>query len=137
MTKRRAARQDILVTPLQGWGLSGAFSPGPSLAGSLQPRLSYRGLSARRQELSSSTHASWLAVSGAGAFGQGVAEFGAGFFGFGFEAGDDFGMLRGNVRGFADVVFQIVKLGFFELAVLVRRGQAVVAAGLAAQGAIS
>jgi hypothetical protein len=100
-----------LVTPLQDWGISGAFSPGPSLAGSLQPRLSYCGLSARRQEPSSSAYSARLTVSGAGAFGQGVAEFRAGFFGFGFEAGDDFRMLRGNVRGFADVVLQVILPG--------------------------
>ena len=43
-----------------------------------------------------------MAVSGA--FRQGIAQIGAGLFRLGFELLHDFGMLRGNVGRFPDVM---------------------------------
>jgi hypothetical protein len=77
-----------------------------------------------------------FAGAGAFAFGQVVAEFGAGFLSFGFEAFNDFDMLSGDVSGFADVVDEVVKFGSFELAILVRDGRAAVAAGFSGESAI-
>jgi len=80
--------------------------------------------------------------AGAGAFErlwsfeQGVAEFSAGFCGFGFEMFDNVGMLGGGVGGFADVVDEIVEFGFFEFAIFVGNGFAVVTAGFTVEGAV-
>ena len=77
-----------------------------------------------------------FASTGAGAFGQGIAELGAGFFGFSFEMIDDVGVLSRDVRGFADVVDEIVQFGFFEFAIVVWDRCAAVSAGASAEGAI-
>lgn len=77
-----------------------------------------------------------LAFAGAGAFGEVVAEVGAGFFGFGFELFHDFRVLRGDVGGFADVVDEVVKLRFLQGAIGIGGGEAVGAAGLAGEGSV-
>ena len=77
-----------------------------------------------------------FADAGAGAFGEGVAEFSACFFGFGFEVFDDVGMFVGGVGCFADVVYEIVEFGFVEFAIFVGSGCTAMAAGFASQGSI-
>src|SRR5437870_1606155 len=72
-----------------------------------------RDASAPRLRLDS--HPSSLARSLSGALGEGIAEFVARFFGFGFEPLDQVGMLRCDIGGFADVVDEIVKFCLFQL----------------------
>ena len=64
-----------------------------------------------------------------------VAEFGAGFVGEEFNLVDDFGVLAGEIVGFAGVCGEVVE-GFFDGCVLVAGGDAVCTTGLAIEGAV-
>ena len=67
---------------------------------------------------------------------QRIAQIGARGFGVLLQLRDDCGVSRGDIGGFAPVVFQIVKFGAFDGAPLISHGFSVVAPGVLAEGEI-